>query len=148
MRYYIADLHFYHGAMNDRMDRRGFANVEVMNEYMINKWNQKVRENDEVVIIGDLSWGNVEETCELTRQLNGRLYLIQGNHDRFVTKTTMDMRRFVWAKPYEEMYDNKRKVILCHYPSCATMGSTVWTRTVIPERTCSTAMCMIPRIKG
>ena len=116
MRYYIADLHFYHGAMNDRMDRRGFANVEEMNEYMINKWNQKVRENDEVVIIGDLSWGNVEETCELTRQLNGRRYLIQGNHDRFVTKTTMDMRRFVWAKPYEEMYDNKRKVILCHYP--------------------------------
>ena len=44
MRYYIADLHFYHGAMNDRMDRRGFANVEEMNEYMINKWNQKVRE--------------------------------------------------------------------------------------------------------
>lgn len=116
MRYYIADLHFYHGAMNNRMDRRGFASMEEMNEYMIDKWNQKVRKNDEVVIIGDLSWGNAEETSELTRRLNGRLYLIQGNHDRFVTKTTMDMRRFVWVKPYEELYDNKRKVILCHYP--------------------------------
>ena len=116
MRYYIADLHFYHGAMNNRMDRRGFASMEEMNEYMIDKWNQKVRDNDEVVIIGDLSWGNVEETSELTRRLKGRLYLIQGNHDRFVTKTTMDMRRFVWVKPYEELYDNRRKVILCHYP--------------------------------
>lgn len=116
MRYYIADLHFYHAAMNDRMDHRGFANVEEMNEYMINKWNQKVRENDEVVIIGDFSWGNVEETIQLSKQLNGRLYLIRGNHDRFASKTTMDMRRFVWVKPYEEMYDNKRKVILCHYP--------------------------------
>lgn len=116
MRYYIADLHFYHAAMNDRMDHRGFADVEEMNEYMINKWNQKVRKNDDVVIIGDLSWGNAEETSQLTRQLNGNLYLIQGNHDRFVSKTTMDMRRFVWVKPYEELYDNKRKVILCHYP--------------------------------
>ena len=51
MRYYIADLHFYHGAMNDRMDCRGFSSVEEMNEYMIGKWNGKVRENDEVVII-------------------------------------------------------------------------------------------------
>ena len=24
--------------------------------------------------------------------------------------------RFVWIKPYEELQDNKRKVILCHYP--------------------------------
>ena len=116
MRYYIADLHFYHAALNERMDRRGFANVEEMNEYMTSKWNQKVRKNDEVVILGDLSWGNAEETSQLTRQLNGTLYLIQGNHDRFVSKTTMDMRRFAWVKPYEEMYDNKRKVILCHYP--------------------------------
>ena len=116
MRYYIADLHFYHAAMNDRMDHRGFADVEEMNEYMINKWNQKVRKNDDVIIIGDLSWGNAEETSQLTRRLNGNLYLIQGNHDRFVSKTTMDMRRFVWVKPYEELYDNKRKVILCHYP--------------------------------
>ncbi len=116
MRYYIADLHFYHGAMNDRMDCRGFSSVEEMNEYMIGKWNGKVRENDEVVIIGDLSWGNAEETSQLTRRLNGRLYLIQGNHDDFVSKTTMDMSRFEWVKPYEELYDNKRKVVLCHYP--------------------------------
>lgn len=56
MRYYIADLHFFHEAMNHRMDNRGFSDVEEMNEYMISKWNGKVRKNDDVVIIGDLSW--------------------------------------------------------------------------------------------
>ncbi|MDE5746670.1 MAG: metallophosphoesterase family protein [Acetatifactor sp.] len=116
MRYYIADIHFFHGSLNKRMDRRGFANAEEMNEYMISRWNQKVRENDEVVILGDLSWGNAEITSMLLRRLNGKLYLIQGNHDHFVSKTTMDMGRFVWVKPYAEMHDNKRKVILCHYP--------------------------------
>lgn len=116
MRYYIADLHFFHAAMNSKMDCRGFADAEQMNEYMIRKWNGKVRKNDEVVIIGDFSWGSPEETTELLKRLNGRLYLIQGNHDRFLKKKEMDLKRFVWVKSYEELQDNRRKVVLCHYP--------------------------------
>lgn len=41
MRYYIADLHFFHANMNTKMDRRGFADVEEMNEYMIQKMERK-----------------------------------------------------------------------------------------------------------
>lgn len=115
MRYYIADLHFFHAAMNDRMDHRGFQNVEEMNEYMISRWNSKVK-NDDFVIIGNLSGENAEETNVLLRRLNGRLYLIQGKHDRFLTNKDMDVNRFKWIKPYEELSDNKRKVVLCHYP--------------------------------
>lgn len=116
MRYYIADLHFFHAAMNDSMDHRGFSSVEDMNEYMVMKWNKKVRRNDEVVILGDLSWGSAEETNTLLKRLNGKLYLIQGNHDHFVFRRKMDLSRFIWVKPYEEISDNRRKVVLCHYP--------------------------------
>lgn len=116
MRYYIADPHFFHGALNTKMDRRGFESVEAMNEHMLRQWNRKVRKNDEVVILGDLSWGKAEETNELLERLNGRLYLIQGNHDRFLKNKDYNAGRFVWIKPYEELQDNKRKVILCHYP--------------------------------
>lgn len=87
-----------------------------MNGYMLEKWNAKVRKNDDVVILGDLSWGKAEETNELLGRLHGRLYLIQGNHDRFLKNKDYDASRFVWIKPYEELQDNKRKVILCHYP--------------------------------
>ena len=38
MRYYIADLHFFHESLNTMMDHRGFENVEAMNQYMIDKW--------------------------------------------------------------------------------------------------------------
>ena len=116
MRYYIADLHFFHGAMNTQMDRRGFASVEEMNWYMLMRWNEKVRKNDDVVILGDLSWGKAEETNALLEQLKGRLYLIQGNHDRFLKNSAYNAGRFEWIKPYEELQDNKRKVVLCHYP--------------------------------
>lgn len=116
MRYYIADCHFFHGALNTKMDKRGFENTEAMNQYMIEKWNSKVKHNDEVVIIGDFSWGTAEETNKLLSKLRGRLYLIQGNHDRFLTNNNYDISRFVWIKPYAEMHDNGRKVVLCHYP--------------------------------
>ena len=118
----------------EKFERRGFESVEAMNEYMLRQWNRKVRKNDEVVILGDLSWGKAEETNELLERLNGRLYLIQGNHDRFLKNKDYNAGRFVWIKPYEELQDNKRKgrfvwikpyeelqdnkrkVILCHYP--------------------------------
>ncbi len=116
MRYYIADLHFFHDNMNTKMDNRGFASVEEMNEHMIEKWNRKVRKNDEVVILGDFSWGNAEETNAILERLNGKLYLIAGNHDRFLKQQGLNLNRFKWIKPYEELSDNKRKVVLCHYP--------------------------------
>ena len=116
LRYYIADCHFFHAAQNERMDRRGFSCVEEMNKYMLEKWNRKVRENDDVIILGDLSFGRAEETAELVNHLNGRLYLIQGNHDRSLSGIAAWAGRFGWIKPYEELSDNSRKVVLCHYP--------------------------------
>lgn len=98
------------------MDHRGFAGVEEMNETMIEKWNARVRKKDEVVIIGDLSFGSARETNELVRRLRGKLYLIRGNHDRFVWNRELDESLFQWIRPYEELSDNRRKVILCHYP--------------------------------
>ena len=138
MRYYIADLHFYHEAINSRMDCRGFADAAQMNAYMIEKWNGKVRKKDDVVIIGDLSWGNVQETNALLEQLNGRLYLIRGNHDRFLSKRDANIERFKWVKPYEELSDNGRKVVLCHYPII---------RTGILKLICSMDMCMTRRTR-
>ncbi len=116
MRYYISDLHFFHGALNTHMDCRGFASVEEMNQYMIGQWNRKVRHNDEVVILGDFSIGKGEETNAILRKLKGRLYLIRGNHDHFVKDRMFDASRFVWIKDYAEISDNRKKIVLSHYP--------------------------------
>lgn len=116
MRYYIADLHFFHMGINDRMDRRGFADVEEMNEFLIKQWNGRIKRNDEVVVLGDLSLGKAEETNDVLRRLNGRIYLIRGNHDKWLKDSKADLSRFEWVKDYAEMSDNGRKAILCHYP--------------------------------
>ncbi len=116
MRYYIADCHFFHGDLLTNMDYRGFSGVGEMNEYMLERWNAKVRPNDEVVILGDLSWGSAEETNEILDRLQGKLYLIEGNHDHFINCKGYRASRFKWIKPYAELHDDGRKVILCHYP--------------------------------
>ena len=116
MRYYISDLHFFHESMNTRMDNRGFPTVEEMNEYMVNAWNLRVNRGDEVVILGDLSIGKRAETETVLKRLKGKKYLVTGNHDKFLKDKDFDQSLFANIQPYMEMNDNKRKVILCHYP--------------------------------
>lgn len=116
MRYYIADCHFYHRTLLQAMDKRPFSTIEEMNLAMIEAWNQKVRSNDEVVILGDFSWGNAQETMDLLKTLHGKKYLVRGNHDLYLKDKNFDVSLFEWVKDYAELHDNKRKVILSHYP--------------------------------
>ena len=113
---YIADPHFFHGRLCSSMDRRGFSGNEEMTEYMIRQWNAKVTPKDEVFILGDFSLAGGDATNAVLEQLNGKKYLITGNHDGFVRDKAFDAGLFVWIKPYEEVRDNGRKVVLSHYP--------------------------------
>ena len=116
MRYYITDPHYWHEGLNVRMDNRGFPSAEDMNNFMIKQWKSRVRRNDEVVIIGDFSIAKWEKTKQILDQLPGKIYLIVGNHDKWIKDKNADLSRFEWVKEYAELNDNGRKVILSHYP--------------------------------
>lgn len=116
MRYYISDCHFFSPGMNDHMDCRGFENTEAMNEYMIQQWNSRVRHGDEIVVLGDFSIARGKETNEILRRLKGKKYLVIGNHDKFLKDKDFDSSLFKWIRPYAELNDNKRRVVLSHYP--------------------------------
>ena len=117
MRYYISDQHFYHDNLNRCMDCRGFESGEAMNEYMISRWNSRVRPKDEVVILGDFCISpKGEDANAVLARLNGRKYLVVGNHDKYLNSKEFDAGHFQWITPYRELKDQKRKVILSHYP--------------------------------
>lgn len=117
MRYYIADCHFGHDKVRV-LDRRPFETLEQMDAHMVSIWNQKVRKKkDEVIILGDFCLGKGERVNELLSCLNGKKYLITGNHDGiFLRDKKLDTSLFEWIKPYAELHDNNRKVVLSHYP--------------------------------
>lgn len=86
-----------------------------MIEEMIEKWNKKVSKEDNVYILGDFSWGSSKATKDILNRLNGKFYLIKGNHDYYLKDKTV-AEYFEWVKDYAEINDNGKRVILSHYP--------------------------------
>jgi len=113
---YIADCHFYHDRICREMDRRGFPGFEEMNAHMVEQWNSKVRDRDDVYILGDFSIAKADATAKILRQLKGKLHLLIGNHDKYLADRSFDRSLFRSIDPYQEIRDNGRRVILSHYP--------------------------------
>lgn len=81
MRYYIADTHFGHKNVIEYCGRP-YESVEHMDISLIENWNSVVTDEDEVYILGDFTWGNRERLEDYASKLNGKKYLVPGNHDR------------------------------------------------------------------
>ena len=90
-----------------------------MDETIIKNWNGMIGKTDEVYLLGDVSLTNSERTNEILNELNGRLYLIKGNHEKSVMSSKENRDRFEWIKDYYELkyeYNGKRNmIVMCHY---------------------------------
>lgn len=115
MKYLISDTHFNHLNII-KYCNRPFETVEEMNEFIIQKWNDTINNDDTVYFLGDFCLGNREKVIELGRRLNGHKVLILGNHDR-VTKAAFIDAGFeeIYIKP--TLFDfNGSKLLLSHAP--------------------------------
>lgn len=136
--YFIADLHFSHaGTLYFHPQRREAAGISVdelksdraasvlkHDEWLINLWNETVRREDTVYILGDFCLGNRERAEKILQRLKGKKFFIEGNHDKSVHGLE---RYFEWygqikeAKFSNNQYDfidpNETFCVeLCHYP--------------------------------
>ena len=115
-KFFISDLHFGHHNIL-RYESRPFKNVDEMDEALIKNWNSVVGDNDEVYILGDVSFHrDPEDTFNILRQLNGRKYLILGNHDKQILKDSKLKEQFVWVKDYYKLTVNHTMLVMFHYP--------------------------------
>lgn len=73
----ISDTHFFHENIGKYCNR-----PENWQELIIQNWNDRVTPDDTVLHLGDFALGKKYHFELLTGVLNGRLLLIQGNHDR------------------------------------------------------------------
>ena len=77
--FFIADTHFGHQNCLS-FDNRPFKTIEEHDDALINNWNNAVGIDDDVYLLGDISWYNSTNTIEIIKQLNGRnLFLIKVN---------------------------------------------------------------------
>lgn len=114
--FYISDLHFGHKNCL-AYDNREFPNIEAHDEALIERWNSAVGIDDEVWILGDISWYSATKTIDIFNRLNGIKHLCIGNHDKKLLRNQDVRNLFVEVTNYKEIQlDDKRGIVLCHYP--------------------------------
>lgn len=111
MIYFTSDLHLGHRAVI-YMQHRPFADENEMNRTIIANYNAVVHKNDTVYILGDIAHRiKAEETNELISKLNGKKYLLKGNHDK-----KYDPSLFEEIRDFMTIVYKGQSISLMHYP--------------------------------
>ena len=116
---FTSDWHFHHNNIQKFTNRPWCAVSEI--DKMIDHWNSQVRANDEIFHLGDFTFlsgsqRHVDMVAELLNQLNGRIYLIYGNHCHTKLWSRIELPHVVKLGHYKEIKENNQKIILSHYP--------------------------------
>jgi calcineurin-like phosphoesterase family protein len=117
----ISDTHFFHfkeknGIIVDNTIARYCDRPSNWEELIITNWNNVVKDDDTVLHLGDLTFGNIERTAAITRNLKGRKFLLKGNHDRRSIKWFDEVGFTLLKHPF--MVDcGSFKIMFSHKPS-------------------------------
>lgn len=76
----ISDTHFGHTNII-KYCGRPYRSKEEMEKELIKNWNSVVKANDLIYCLGDFALCGVDKKRDILSKLNGRKYLIMGNHD-------------------------------------------------------------------
>jgi calcineurin-like phosphoesterase family protein len=116
-----SDLHFSHGniakfcpATRGHWDTRN--DPDKMDRDMIQMWNAQVAPEDTVYLLGDVAFCSAEKAAKILRQLNGRLILVEGNHDFKNLKSQEFRDCFAEIHKYLEIEYAGARIVMCHYP--------------------------------
>lgn len=115
-KFFTSDLHFGHHNIL-KYENRPYKDTDEMDRDIIRKWNGVVGKNDEVYILGDVSFHkDPDKTYRILKQLNGRKYLILGNHDKQILKTPKLREQFIWVRDYYKLTLSNCTLVMFHYP--------------------------------
>ena len=117
---FISDLHFGHSNVLS-FDARPFKTIGEHDSELIRRWNEETDIDDDIWILGDISWYGATKTIDLFSQLNGTKHLIIGNHDKKLLRNPNVRAMFADIYDYKEItvaLDNGQmaNVVLSHYP--------------------------------
>ncbi len=123
MVYFTSDLHLGHSKVLP-IRPMFHGDIEAHDEYLINMFNQRVRNKDEVYILGDLCFRSTKPVEYYLERLHGRKHLIVGNHDISWMEDVDDLSK--WFETVDNLRvikHEKKRLTLCHYPLLEWSGS-------------------------
>lgn len=111
--FFISDPHFGHERIMS-YENRPFESVQQMDETIIKNWNNKVKKEHIVYVLGDVSFHVKDKTSEIIHSLNGHKILIMGNHDRRKSVTYWKSVGFDEVSKYPILFEDC--FLLSHEP--------------------------------
>lgn len=116
--FFTSDHHFGHENII-KFCNRPFKDAREMNEELIKRWNEKIKPNDHVYHLGDFGLTYKENLADILDRLNGKKYLIVGNHE---SAALQNRKKFEWVKEYFELkikdldgQGGYQRIMLFHY---------------------------------
>lgn len=122
--FFTSDLHFGHKKIIEFCSRP-YKNVTEMNKALVDNWNKVVPEDGVVFVLGDFCFGGITLWEHMRKQLNGKIYLILGNHDLHNLKRGKEKIEHLFEDISYQMQIQieGRAVYLNHYPFLCYGGS-------------------------
>lgn len=111
--WFTADSHFSHANILKLGNGRPFKDIQEHDDKLIEYWNRRVDGDDVVFHLGDFNYKSSVDANFFLKKLNGKKFLIIGNHDN---QKTILADGWEGALPYQELELNGTKITLCHYP--------------------------------
>jgi len=107
----IADTHFFHANIGQYCDRPdGWQDLIIVN------WNRFIQPGEIVFHLGDLALGKKEDTEAFVPLLNGKIYLLRGNHDRRSKVFYANLGITLVKDPYSMVHSSGQRLIFSHRP--------------------------------
>jgi len=120
--FFTSDLHLGHE--NVLSIRKQFHDIKEQDDILIENWNNKVKKNDEVYILGDLSFRASTSISDYLSRMSGKKHLIVGNHDGTWMRKVNNLELYFQSIDYlKTMKFEKKQITLCHYPMLEWPGS-------------------------
>lgn len=112
-----SDIHFSHeNVLSFCPSSRPFSDLDEMHNFIIAKWNSKIQPTDTVYILGDVSFGKLQDTVNFLNSLNGFKHLIVGNHDKKLLRQEEFRFCFNSIQDYFELKHKGTFICMMHYP--------------------------------
>jgi calcineurin-like phosphoesterase family protein len=109
--FFTADTHFGHEAII-RHCSRPVADAAEMDDWIVHNWNAVVPKDSVIWHLGDVSFAKPERTAEVLSRLNGRKFLVEGNHD----KAARLLPFFAEIHKLHQISVDGQKIVMCHFP--------------------------------
>jgi len=125
--FFISDTHFGHNNII-KYCNRPFKTLDEMNETLVRNWNERVKPEDTVFVVGDFCFknspaqihrgeGHIHHASYYENQLNGKKIFIKGSHDNNNSCKTCVLRVLIrlGGKNINIAHDPKDAIAECDF---------------------------------